>query len=74
MVYKKRQPPIGKGKGMLKIQTKCFKNSYRLFNLQGAAMPSANAADWSTCVCLNIAGLSGCLEPSTIISITEYPD
>ena len=59
---------------MLKIQTKCFKNSYRLFDLQGAAMPPVNAADWSIRVCLNITGLSGCLEPSTIICITEYSD
>lgn len=59
---------------MLQLNTNSLMNTYRLFDLQGKSVSSANAAAWLVCVCLNNIGLSGCLGPFTFICITEYPD
>ena len=47
---------------MLQIHTDRFKNTYRLFDLQGRIMPTAKKAEWLICVCLNRTGLSEYLE------------
>ncbi len=47
---------------MLQIHTDRFKNTYRLFDLQGRIMPTAEKAEWLICVCLNRTGLSEYLE------------
>ena len=48
---------------MLQMNTNRMKNTHRLFDLQGTAMPTAKEAEWSVCVCLNKTGSSGCLGP-----------
>ena len=60
-VVKKGQR-VRKGKAMLQIHTDRFKNTYRLFDLQGRIMPTAKKAEWLICVCLNRTGLSEYLE------------
>ena len=61
-VVKKGQQ-VRKGKAMLQIHTNRFKDTYRLFDLQGTFMPSAKEAEWLICVCLHKTGSSGCLGP-----------
>ena len=48
---------------MLQMNTNRMKNTHRLFDLQGTAMPTAKEAEWLIGVCLHKTGSSGCLGP-----------
>ena len=61
----KKGPRVRKGEAMLQIHTNRFKNTYRLFDLQGTIMPSAKEAEWLICVCLHKYGSSGSPGPGT---------
>ena len=58
----KKGPWVRKGKAMLQIHTDNYKNTYRLFDLQGKIMPTAEKAEWLICLCLNRTGPSEYLE------------
>ena len=62
---------VRKGEAMLQIHTNSFKNTYRLFDLQGTIMPSAKEADWLICVCLHKNGSSGCPGSGTSMRIAK---
>jgi hypothetical protein len=59
------------GKAMLQIHTYRFKSLYRLYNLPGTIMPSADKAERLILTCLNQTGLSGNLGPDAPVRILE---
>ena len=56
---------------MLQNYAFSFKNSYRLCDLLGTFMPSADKAEWLVLACLNRAGSSGYLGPDASVRILE---
>jgi len=64
-VVKKGQR-VRKGKAMLLMNTNRMKDTYRMFDLQGTTMPSAQEAEWLICVCLYKTGSSGYLEAGAL--------
>ena len=71
MERRKKDHRVRKGKAMLQRHTNRLKNTYRLFDLQGIFMPSADKAEWLICACLNMAGSSGFSGPGASMRITE---
>ena len=54
---------------MLLMNTNRMKDSYRMFDLQGTTMPTADKAEWLISVCLYMTGSSGRLGPGDAVLI-----
>ena len=64
--HSKNGQQVRKGKAILLMYTNRMKDTYRMFDLQGTCVPTAQEAEWLICVCLNKTGSSGYLGPGAL--------